>query len=364
MEIQENVLLSNLTTFHIGGNARYFCNVAGLDDIETALDFSKTHNLPIFVLGGGSNVLVSDKGFDGLVIHPQISGVKLLRENEQDVYLKIGAGESWDRLVALSVEKGWWGIENLSHIPGSCGAFAVQNVGAYGQEASAVVEEVEAVHLSSGKIQKFSNLACKFTYRHSIFNTTDKGKYIIISTTIQLSKLPKPNVSYGDVKKYFSNKNIETPSQQQIRQAIIEIRNTKFPFPKEAKDGNAGSFFRGPIITEAQMTVIKKSVLEKFGQEAEGRLQRMNDHLRVPQGYKTPTAFLLELLGLKGFQIGGVKINEPQPAIVLNATGTATAQDALELKDYVLNVVKQNFGIDLEVEPEMVGFDSVAPAGR
>ncbi len=354
MEIQENINLAPYTTFKIGGPAKFFCVVENTEDIKQAVDFAKSKNLPTFILGGGSNVLISDTGFEGLFIHPQMKGLEVINEDETSVLFKLAAGEAWDSAVEFAVNHNWWGIENLSHIPGNCGGFAVQNVGAYGQEASQMVEDVEAFNIQTGEVVNLANADCGFSYRHSIFNTSEKNNYIILSTTIRLSKIPKPNLSYGDVKKYFGEKT--NPSIKDIRKAIIEIRNTKFPYPTEAKNGNAGSFFRGPIITSEQLKIIEEKLAQDFGPEASLKLQGMLDRLKVPQGYKTPTAFLMELCGLKGFQIGGAQINSPQPAIVLNATGQATAEDILKLKSYVLSKVSQTFGVDLEVEPELVGF--------
>jgi UDP-N-acetylmuramate dehydrogenase len=356
MQIQENILLAPYTTFHIGGPARYFCAPFSVEGIKQVVGFAKSKNLPIFVLGGGSNVLVSDAGFNGLVIDPQMKGLEIIDENESWVLLKLMPGQPWDKTVEYAVNNKWWGIENLSHIPGNCGGFAVQNVGAYGQEAAQVVEAVEALDMETLDVVNFSNPDCHFTYRHSIFNTSVKGRYLILSTTIKLSKIPKPNLEYGDVKKYFMDRKIESPSIKQIRQAITEIRDTKFPYPTEAKNGNAGSFFRGPVISTDQLKLIQEKVNQEFGAQASQRLEGMLDKLKVPQGYKTPTAFLMELCGLKGHQIGGAQINPAQPAIVLNATGLATAGDVLQLRDFVLDKVKATFGVELEVEPELVGF--------
>ncbi len=356
MDIQTEISLVPYTTFHIGGPAKYFCVAANLEEIKQALQFANAKALEVFVLGGGSNILVSDRGFNGLVIHPQMAGLELVNEDESSVLLKLMPGEPWDTAVEYAVNHNWWGIENLSHIPGNCGGFAVQNVGAYGQEASFVVEDVEALDMETLDVINFANADCKFTYRHSIFNITDKGKYLILSTTIRLSKIPKPNLEYGDIKKYFADRQIVDPTIGQIRQAITEIRDSKFPYPAQAVNGNAGSFFRGPVISADQLKVIEAKINQDFGPDASQRLQGMLDSLKVPQGYKTPTAFLLELCGLKGYQIGGAQINLSQPAIVLNATGTATSRDVLQLKDDVLDKVKATFGIELEVEPELVGF--------
>lgn len=356
MQIQENVLLAPYTTFKIGGPARYFCAVSNMDEIKQALEYAKTKTLGVFILGGGSNILVSDKGFEGLVIHPQINGFEILNEDETEVLIKLMPAQNWDEFVDFAVNSGWWGVENLSHIPGSCGGLAVQNVGAYGQEASQVIEDVEALDMKGLGIVNFANADCKFSYRHSIFNTTGKGQYLILSATVRLSKQPISNLEYGDVKKYFADRGVTGPTLIQIRQAITEIRDTKFPYPKEAKNGNAGSFFRGPVLSVEHLQKIGAKVDQDFGHDSSQKLEAMLDKLKVTQGYKTPTAFLMELCGLKGYQIGGAQINPAQPAIVLNATGQATSADILALRDFVLDKVKTTFGVELEVEPELIGF--------
>lgn len=352
--IEENVSLKEFTTFKVGGPARYFAKVKSVPDVETAVKFAREKSLPIFVLGGGSNILVSDKGFDGLVIHPEMAGIEIISEDENFALIKLGAGEVWDKAVLFAVENNLWGIENLSHIPGNCAAVAVQNVGAYGQEISEFLESVEVFDLQDLSLKNITNEDCKFTYRRSIFNTNEKGRFIILSLTIRLGKKSNPNLSYGDMKRYFEGK--ENPNLTEIREAIIKIRDSKFPFPKEAKNGNAGSFFRGPIIGEEHLELIAQKIGQEFGEAAREKLLSMKDKLRVAQGFKTPTAYFMELAQLKGFEMGNAKINEPQPAILLNGTGEATAKEILELRDYVLRTIKEKFNVELEVEPELIGF--------
>jgi len=245
MEIKDNVALAPYTTFNIGGPARFFCVVKNSQDALEAYEFAKEKNVPTFVLGGGSNLLVSDKGFYGLVMKVENRGVEVLLENETDVLLKIGSGENWDSLVSFTVTNGWWGIENLSHIPGSSGAIAVQNVGAYGQEARQVIDSVLAFDRHTGHTISIKNTDCGFGYRFSIFNTTEKGRYIIFHILMKLSKYGQPNLSYWDLKNRFAEK---SPNLKDIRPAVIEIRNKKFPFPEPQKNGNAGSFFKNVIM--------------------------------------------------------------------------------------------------------------------
>jgi UDP-N-acetylmuramate dehydrogenase len=356
MKIEENISLREYTTFKIGGPARYFARVDSPEDLSEIVNFAKEKNLKIFILGGGSNIVVSDKGFDGLVIHPTMKGTEIISEDDKKVVLKLGAGENWDEAVAYAVEQGWWGIENLSHIPGNSAAVVVQNVGAYGEEVSSVFKSVEVFDIETLKVKNLTRAECKFTYRHSIFNATHKNRFIILSVTLELSKKPNPILTYSDVKKYFEENSSVEPTLREIRKAIIAIRDRKFPFPRTAVNGSAGSFFRGPIITKGKLEEIKEKIKNEFGDDSASRIPKMKDSLQVLQGYKTPTAFLIEHAGLRGFQIGGAKVHDIQPAIVLNATGTASSEDIMNLAEHVRATVKDKFGVELEIEPELIGF--------
>lgn len=356
MEFERNVSLAPHTTFRIGGPADFFCTARSVEELVSAVTLAQREGLPIFVLGGGSNVLVADEGFRGLVVTLGNRGVERVAEDELSVTLRLAAGEPWDNVVDLAVRNGWWGVENLSHIPGSCGAFAVQNVGAYGQEASQVVSSVEVYDRVLAKTRTLRSDQCEFSYRASTFNGDQKGRYVILHTTIRLSKEPAPNLSYGDVQRFFHERGVKHPTGAEVRQAITVIRDRKFPYPRGPIGGNAGSFFRGKLLTLADLERIRATVQERFGLAAAERLGAMEDRLKVSQGYKTPTAYLLELLGLKGFRLGGAEVNEPQPSIVVNATGHATAADVLALAAHVRARVLDTFGITLEIEPELVGF--------
>ncbi len=356
MTIKENFALAPLTTFHIGGPAKFFCVADTVDELTQAVTLAQEKSSPVLILGGGSNVLVSDQGFPGLVINFRPKGLEVIEEDNESAIIKIGSGEVWDEVVQFAVDHNLWGIENLSHIPGLSGGVAVQNVGAYGQEAGNVIVSVEVLDLLDGKVKILRNSQCGFGYRTSVFNSSAKGRSAIISLTMSLSKVPAPNLSYGDVKRYFAEREVATPTQSQIRQAITEIRDRKFPFPKEAKMGNAGSFFRGPILKPEQIEYLYQKVAANFGKEALERLHGMADRLMVDQGMKTPTAFLIELCGLKGQQVGGARVHDDHAAIVVNATGQATAQDVLGLFTHVGQQVYRQTGVMLHIEPELVGF--------
>ncbi|MBI3231592.1 MAG: UDP-N-acetylmuramate dehydrogenase [Candidatus Doudnabacteria bacterium] len=351
MQIQENVLLAPYTTFKIGGLARFFCVVKDQFDALNAYEFAREKNLEVFVLGGGSNVLISDKGFDGLVAKVENKGIEIVNEDAISITLKIASGEAWDEVVKFAVTNNWWGVENLSHIPGSSGAIAVQNVGAYGQESSNLIKSVTVFNKHTHQILELNNAQCGFSYRKSIFNTTERGEYIIFYVTLKLSKSPSPILSYRDLKNRFGG---QEPAIEAIRQAVIEIRDKKYPFPVKAKFGNAGSFLKNPVLNTVEFQNLKAHAERAFSSDAvnalETRAFEENDHLKVP------AAFLMEICGLKDLEEGGAKINRNQPLVIINKTGNASAKDVIKLANTVIKTVFEKTGIKLIIEPELVGF--------
>jgi UDP-N-acetylmuramate dehydrogenase len=353
MEIQRDIPLKPLTTFKIGGPAEYFCAPETAGEIKEALEFATANNLTRFILGGGSNMLISDNGIKGLVIAPAPKGIEKISEDNDSVTLQVAAGENWDQFVQYVIEQGWWGIENLSYIPGNCGALAVQNVGAYGQEASDVITEVEAFDTESGEVVIVPNKDCGFYYRHSIFNTSAKGRYIILRTQLKLSKSPNPNLTYPDLKKKFADS--PAPSLQEIRDAVIEIRNRKYPFPTEAVGGNAGSFFQNPILTPEQEETLQRHIQTNFSPEIQQQFAGQVEKFKSRKTGLKISAFLIDICGLKGTSVGGAKVNENQPLVVLN-TGTATSDDVMKLAQTVRQQVYGKTGVAIPIEPELVGF--------
>jgi UDP-N-acetylmuramate dehydrogenase len=353
MEILQNVPLKPLTTFKIGGPAEYFCAPETKEDISKALQFAKEKSISVFVLGGGSNMLISDRGIMGLVLSPSPKGIAKIQEDNDSVIIEVAAGENWDKFVQYVIQQGWWGIENLSYIPGNAGTFAVQNVGAYGQEASEVVTQVEAYDTQTDSIVVIANEDCGFYYRHSIFNTSAKGRYIILRTRLRLGKLPKPNLTYPDLLKKFGAE--ATPSLSEIRNAVIEIRNKKYPFPVEAVGGNAGSFFQHPLISPELENRLRKNIQTNFPEEVQKRFAEEEQKFKSRKTGLKISAFLIDICGLKGLQVGGAKINENQPLVVLNM-GTATSSDVMELAREVREEVYAKTGVPIPIEPELVGF--------
>ncbi len=351
MDIKENVQLSRLTTLRIGGDCLYYIEAGSEPDVIEAIQFAQKKQLPILFLGGGSNLLVADDGFPGVVIRISIQGKELISESEDTVTLKVGAGNVWDDLVGFAAANNWWGMENLSAIPGLVGAVPVQNVGAYGQEASQIIASVDVVDLKSLKKESISAEACQFGYRSSKFNTEWKGKYAITAVTFKLTKNGTANLEYSDVKKYFQEHSDIQPTIESVRKAIIEIRRNKFPDISEL--GNAGSFFKNLILTESQYQILAQHIEKNFGTEASEKLRTLKARFVSDKGIKIPSAFIIELCGLKGREAGSAKLWERQPLVIVNMK-SATAADVIKLYQIVKQTVLAKTGMELQHEPEFI----------
>ena len=324
MTIEENILLAPLTTFKIGGPARFFVRVKNIDELREALAFAKEKNISFFILGGGSNILVRDEGFPGLVIKIEIGGIE-----EKDGLLIAGAGEEWDALVLYVVKKNLWGIENLSGIPGSVGAAPVQNIGAYGAELKETLSFVEAFDMSRGLIVRFSNAECGFGYRTSMFKK-EPGRFCITSVELKLSKNGVPNLSYRDLQ------GLKNPSLLLVREAVLGIRAKKFP--DLTQEGTAGSFFLNPIVSK---------------EKTEELLRRFPQLLKFPaeNGVKISLAWLLDrALKLKGTKRGSARLFERQPLVIAAKRG-ARAGDVRELAEFVASRMREE--LKIEIEPEV-----------
>lgn len=338
MTIETHVSLAPYTTFKIGGKADFFCRVSSGNELQEALRFAHEKQIPFFVLGGGSNVLIADEGYGGLVIKNEIKGF-VEQERGDTVLITVGAGEWWDDVVSKTVTLGLWGLENLSLIPGTVGASPVQNIGAYGVEVMNVIDSVSAVHGVTGEEKIFTNAECGFAYRTSIFKKTEYKKYIITSVTFALSRIPRPILSYKDVKEFFATKNIVAPSQREIREAVIAIRTQKFPDLSAV--GTAGSFWKNPIISD-----------ELYG--SLGTQHRDMPAFPSPVGVKVSLAWILDhVCHLKGYALGRVHLFNKQPLVVVAEQGSS-ALDVNRLADFVVQDVKEKTGIDIEREVEWV----------
>jgi UDP-N-acetylmuramate dehydrogenase len=342
--IHENVALAPMTTFRIGGPARYFTEPSTEEALLEAVRFAKRKNLPLFVLGGGSNVLVSDSGFSGLVLRVAIKGVEWEADQDQTL-ARAGAGEEWDAFVAQCVERDLAGVECLSGIPGSVGGTPVQNVGAYGQEVSETLLRVRAYDRHTDTLVELSREECRFTYRSSVFNTAARDRYIVLQVTYALANRGEPCVRYADVQREFENK--LRPTLRDVRDAVRRIRARKAMLIVEGDPDSrsAGSFFKNPIITEQQFL------------DLQSRSAAVPPRYSAPSGkVKTAAAWLIERAGFsKGYAIGPAALSSKHTLAVVNRGG-ASAEDILRLAREIRQCVADKFGIDLVPEPVFVGF--------
>jgi UDP-N-acetylmuramate dehydrogenase len=357
MKIRNNVKLARYTAMYVGGMAKYFAEPATREEILAALDFAKAHAVKVFVLGGGSNTVFSDKGFPGLVLRPMLLGIRTIKETKAYVEIEVGSGVVWDDFVKYAVEHKLYGVENMSHVPGLTGASVVQNVGCYGQETSETVRFVKLLSVATGKALQFTNAEMQFSYRKSRLNHgKDKNQYIVTSIIFRLKKNSSLNLSYGDVKQYFINAPKLTPTLKTLRQAVIQIRDSKFPFPDSPKHGTCGSFFKAKTVSSATYKNIIRLLEKKGLKDKAAYMIRMEASFKVKQGYKVPYGLLIDSLGFKGKQVGGAKILESHADIINNFTGKAKAQDVVKLAEKVKKAVRKAYNVELIVEPELVGF--------
>ena len=330
LSIREHVALGPLVTLKTGGAARYFTTAETVEDIKEAVYFAEQNKLPLFVLGGGSNLLVSEEGFSGLVVQLKLKGITYASQSDATCKLTAAAGEELDVVIADSVARGLWGLENLSHIPGSIGATPVQNVGAYGVEVADIILEVTVFDCVTKKIFTMSNSECYFLYRHSIFK--EKNNLIILLVTFMLSALPNPKVAYADLAQLSTS--ALTP--QAIRDCVIGVRASKFPDWHTV--GTAGSFFKNPVIPKAEVAalLLKYPDLPTY--------PAANGQIKVSLGY-----ILDKICGLKGFTLGHVRLYEKQ-ALVLVADAGATTQEIKNFKNIISKIVFEKTFITIEQE--------------
>jgi UDP-N-acetylmuramate dehydrogenase len=340
INIQENILLKDFTTFKIGGSARYFAIVMSVDELKEIVIFLRAKKVPFFVLGGGSNILISDKGYDGLVIKNEIKGRFTKDMAEAGSLVTFGAGENWDEAVAYSISKDLFGLENLSGIPGTVGASPVQNIGAYGQEIKNVLSSVKVIDMESGEEIIFNNADCYFSYRDSIFKKEASKKYIITEVSFLLRKDSQVNISYKDLQLYFLEKTNLKPILGEVREAVLQIRSKKFPSLIET--GLAGSFFKNPIISQ-----------EKFN-ELKVLLPALPGFPEVNEKVKVPLAWILDnVCQLKGYREGNVGLYDKQPIILVNYDG-ATEKEVSVFAKKIVDIVKNKIDLDIEWEVELV----------
>ncbi|MFS4430261.1 UDP-N-acetylmuramate dehydrogenase [Chryseobacterium sp. S90] len=339
MNMQENFSLKPYNTFGVEAKARYFTEVNTIDELKEALIFSKNQSLQLLFLGGGSNILLT-KDFDGLAIRLNLKGIAEENINENEVLVTAKAGENWHEFVMYCLQQNFGGLENLSLIPGNVGTSPMQNIGAYGTEIKDIFVSCEVLDLENLELRTFNLEQCRFGYRDSIFKQEGKGRYVILEVTFKLTRKDHSiKTEYGAIKSELENLGIENPTIQDISKAVINIRQSKLPDPKEI--GNAGSFFKNPTIPLAQFEDLK---------------QKFENIQGYPNGdmVKVPAGWLIEQCGWKGKQIGNVASHKLQSLVIINATGNATGKEIFDFSTEIINSVKEKFGIELEREVNII----------
>lgn len=337
MKIFENYSLAELNTFHIDVRANKFIVVEKVNELDNLIDFVELSSGKFLILGGGSNILFT-KDFDGTILHLSFNQLSEIKSDDRFIYIKAEAGLIWDELVKYSVDKNLGGIENLAMIPGTVGAAPIQNIGAYGQELKDSLVEVEYFDLTDRKIKTISNEECEFGYRDSIFKKSLRDRFMITSVTLRLSKNPVPVFNYGNVSNELSKSGLDKPTIKDVSNIIRKIRTEKLPDPNQI--GNAGSFFKNPIVDENKFECIKEKYpdIPSFRQENK---------------IKIPAAWLIEKSGLKGYKKGNVGTYPNQPLVIVNY-GKASGKEILEFAHLIQSKVFEKFQIQLEPEVNII----------
>jgi UDP-N-acetylmuramate dehydrogenase len=338
-QIQENVSLRELNSFGIDARARYFSSFGNPDVLGALLEAKPGRpGEPLFILGGGSNILLSGD-FPGIVLQNDILGIELVREDTDHLYIRAGAGEVWHELVDHSIRHHWQGLENLSLIPGKVGAAPMQNIGAYGVEIRDVFEELEAFDLLERKVYTLSANDCAFGYRDSIFKGRMKDRYVILSLTCRLNKFPKYNISYGAIRTELERMGETSLSIRAISEAVIRIRTSKLPDP--AKLGNAGSFFKNPVVPAETFRKLREKFSGIIGYDA------------APGLVKMAAGWMIEEAGWKGYRRGDAGCHSAQALVLVNY-GQATGAEILALSEDIRESVREKFGVELEREVNVI----------
>jgi UDP-N-acetylmuramate dehydrogenase len=333
MKILQNISLKGYNTFGIDKNAKYFSVAKTMDELRELLVWAKAEAIEVFILGGGSNILLT-QDLNLLVIKNELTGIQVISENEETILLEVGAGVIWHDLVNYSIEHNWGGFENLSLIPGTVGASPMQNIGAYGVEIKEVFESLTALDRVDLSVQIFDAKACKFGYRESAFKHELKNKLVICSVTFRLQKKPEFKISYGAIQETLAERGIKELSLKVISDAVISIRKSKLPDPKVI--GNAGSFFKNPTISCAEYGKLKEKYPSIPGYENE-------------LGVKVPAAWLIEHTGWKGKRIGEVGVHQNQPLVLVNY-GSGEGEEIVKLSKAIQQSIAEKFGIELSLE--------------
>ncbi len=329
--------MNSLTTMNLGGEARYLTEATTKNDVVKAIDWARTRNLPFKVIGGGSNLIVTDKGYEGLIIVNKIQGIVATENDDLSLNLVCGAGEVWDNVVAYSVQLNLTGIEALSLVPGSVGATPVQNVGAYGQEVSNTIDQVETYDTDKNEFKILDKDDCGFAYRDSIFKSSQKERYIITGVSFRLMKGRIEPPLYESLQEYLDKHDIREYTPDIIREAVISVRKVKLPDPKDI--ANTGSFFKNPIVSQEKYDSLNEQFKDMPG-------------FHVHDGIKVPAGWLLDHAGFKNYHhANGMGTHEHHALVLVNRSATKYAALA-ELKQEIMSKIQKKFDITLEQEPE------------
>lgn len=335
--VQQNVSLKPYNTFGMDVNAGFLGIVDSIDDLDEIYQTGRFRSQKKMILGGGSNVLFT-RGFSGIVAKNEIRGIEIIKESSSDILVSVGSGENWHQFVLWCVEKGYGGVENLSLIPGTVGAAPMQNIGAYGVELKEVFHSLEAYEIKSGKLVTFFKEDCHFDYRFSVFKGELKDKYVITKVLLQLSKNPSFNLDYGAIRDTLEEMG-EEPSLKSVSQAVVNIRQSKLPDPYDI--GNAGSFFKNPIIEKLHYEALEAQFPNIKGYELE------NGEVKVPAGW------LIEQAGWKGYREGDIGVHDKQALVLVNH-GLGKGKDLVRLSNEIRKSIDGQFGIELEREVNVI----------
>ena len=338
MVVQQNISLKPYNTFGLDENAGFIAIVDSIDDLDEIYQTGRFRAHKKMVLGGGSNILFT-RGFTGIVAKNEIRGISIDKETEEDVLVSVGAGENWHQFVLWSVERGYGGIENLSLIPGTVGAAPMQNIGAYGVELKQVFHSLEAYEIKTGKTITFFKEDCHFDYRYSVFKGELKDQFVITKVRFLLKKHPTFNTSYGDIEKTLDQMGVQELSLKAVSQAVINIRQSKLPDPFDI--GNAGSFFKNPIVESLHFEAL------------EAEFPEIRGYSMGEDEVKVPAAWLIEQAGWKGYRYGDIGVHEQQALVLVNY-GSGRGKDILKLSRDISQSIEKKFGIELEREVNVI----------
>ena len=336
MDVMTNISLKQYTTMKLGGETRYMATADSAGDVVSLYRNAQKENLPIFVLGGGSNVITHDEVFEGIVLLNKIKGFEVIYETDETTDVKIGAGEVWDEVVEKSIGLGLQGIEAMSGIPGTAGAAPVQNVGAYGQEIADTLISLEAYDSRTDTIVTISADECDFSYRNSIFRDKEKGRYCILNITLRLNKAePKPPY-YASLQRYIDENDIREVNLSVIRVAVLNIRSEKLPDPAELP--SAGSFFKNALVEKWKLEELQKEYSD------------IPNYAMSDGRYKIPTGWLIDKAGLRGYRSHGMRVYEKNALVLVNDSATGY-DDLAAIREEIVQIVFDKFGIKIEQEP-------------